>query len=107
VLPDNKINPILEVLKMKKSIISVSGLALVLIGAIVFNVVKYEQTKTRYCVIAKYFWGHNIEQLCKGGEHNGCNRIYACTKSTNKHRYGATIGNTSKEWYTWHIDNNR
>lgn len=90
---------------MKKSFISISGIALVLISAIVFNVVKYEQNKTRYCVIAKYYWGCNVEQLCKGGEHNGSNRIYACTKSTNKHRYGATIGNTEKHFYTWYIEN--
>jgi hypothetical protein len=90
---------------MKKSIISISGIALLLLSAITFNVVKYEQNKTRYCVIASYYFGFNIEQLCKGGENNGCNRIYACTKSNNKHRYGATIGNTEKHFYTWHIDN--
>ena len=87
---------------MKKSFISISGIAIILISAIVFNVVKYEQNKTRYCVIAKYYFGHNVEQLCKGGENNGCNRIYACIKSN---KYGATIGNTEKDFYTWHIEN--
>lgn len=87
---------------MKKSIIPVVGMALVLLSAIAFNYVKYEQNKTRYCVIASYYWGCNIEQLCKGGEHNGCNRIYACIKSN---KYGSTIGNTSKHFYTWHIEN--
>ena len=87
---------------MKKSIISISGMVIVLISAIAFNFVKYEQNKKRYCVIAKYYFGFNVEQLCKGGEHNGCNRIYACVKSN---KYGATIGNTEKDFYTWHIDN--
>lgn len=87
---------------MKKSIISISGIALFLLSAITFNVVKYEQAKTRYCVIAKYYWGYEVEQLCKGGEHNGCNRIYACVKSN---KYEATIGNTEKHFYTWHIEN--
>ena len=87
---------------MKKSIISISGIALLLISAISFNIVKHEQNKIKYCVIASYYWGFNVEQLCRGGEHNGCNRVYACIKSN---KYGSTIGNTEKHFYTWHIEN--
>lgn len=82
---------------MKKSIISIIGLITVLSSAIIFNIAKYERSKPKYCIIARYEWGLKIADFSTDGN----NSAYCCLKSN---KYGATIGNTSKYFYTWHIN---
>lgn len=71
-------------------------MAIVLLSALAFNFVKYEQNKTRYCIVSPNYWGLKVADFST----DGSNSIYFCIKSN---KCGATIGNTEKDFYTWHI----
>ena len=88
--------------KSKKQLFSVIGILGILAAAIVYNIYSMEINKHYTCYASKYFFGHNVEKMCKyGGRYCGSN-YYVCIMWKNNGQH--TIGNEKQGFYTWYMN---
>lgn len=87
---------------MKKTILSFVGVVTLLTSAIGFNVYKYYEQKHEVIFAGKYYWGFNVEEVCKEpGMYQGSN--YRVMVLRNK-KGGHTLGNQKYGYYTWYMN---
>ena len=87
---------------MKKTILSLAGVFTVLVSAAAFNVYGHFESKHQTCYASKYFFGHDVEKMCRfPGEYQGSNyRVMFLRHNNGQH----TIGNSEREFYTWYMN---
>ena len=89
---------------MKKQILTLCGIFTVLFSAIGFNVYGKISSRHQTCFAGKYYWGLNIEELCKrpdAGKYRGSNYRVMFMKFKNG---GHCLGNSDFEFYTWYMN---
>ena len=78
---------------MKKQLFTVLPLVTVLVLGIGFNVYRLYNSKTKYAIVSKTYWGFSVELYSK----KGANRAFICLK----HKGDATFGNLEKTYMVW------
>jgi hypothetical protein len=87
---------------MKKTILSLAGVSLVLLGASAFNVYGHFSNKHKTHFAGAYYWGFNVKEMCRNSEsYRGSNYVVAVLRKNNGQH---TIGNTEKTFYTWYMN---
>lgn len=87
---------------MKKTILSLAGVFLVLLGASAFNVYEHFESKHDTCFAGKYYWGFNVEIMSREpGKYQGSN--YRVMVMKNK-KDGHILGNQKLGFYTWYMN---
>ena len=87
---------------MKKTILSLVGVFTVLLSAIGFNVQKHYSHKYDISYASKYYWGLNVEEMCREpGMYQGSN-YYVMVMRNEKD--GHIIGNQKYGFFTWYMN---